>query len=175
MLRWIILLAALLASPAIWAQGWVQSAGTAADFALAGPKGAARIVLAPTDAKVVEHAVRDLAADIARVSGRKPELVTAKEAAAGASAVLVGTLGKSPIADALAASGKLDLSFLFGKWESFVIATVEQPMPGVPRALVIIGSDPRGTAFGIYELSQAIGVSPWTWWADVVPARRDAL
>lgn len=175
MLRRIILLAAFLASPAIWAQTWVQSTGTAADFALAGPAGAARIVVAPTDAKVVGHAVRDLAADIARVSGRAPALVTAKDAAAGVPAVLVGTLGKSPIADALAASGKLDLSALRGTWESFVIATVDQPLPGVPRALAIIGSDPRGTAFGVYELSQTIGVSPWTWWADVAPARRDAL
>ncbi|WP_323141540.1 glycosyl hydrolase 115 family protein [Massilia phyllosphaerae] len=175
MLRRIILLAAFLASPAVWAQTWVQSTGTAADFALAGPAGAARIVVAPTDAKVVGHAVRDLAADIARVSGRAPALFTAKDAGAGAPAVLVGTLGKSPIADALAAGGKLDLSALRGTWESFVIATVDQPLPGVPRALAIIGSDPRGTAFGVYELSQAIGVSPWTWWADVAPARRDAL
>jgi hypothetical protein len=61
-----------------------------------------------------------------------------------------------------------------GAWESFVIATVEQPLPGVARALVIAGSDRRGTAFGIYELSQAIGVSPWYWWADVAPQRRDS-
>jgi hypothetical protein len=175
MLRRIILLVAFLASPAAWAQAWVQSTGTAADFALAGPAGAARIAVAPTDATVVGHAVRDLAADIARVSGRAPALVSATDAAAGAPAVLVGTLGKSPIADALAASGKLDLSALRGTWESFVIATVDQPLPGVPRALAIIGSDPRGTAFGVYELSQAIGVSPWTWWADVAPARRDTL
>jgi len=175
MLRRIILLVAFLASPAAWAQTWVQSTGTAADFALAGPAGAARIVVAPTDAKVVGHAVRDLAADIARVSGRTPALASANDAAAGIPVVLVATLGRSPIADALAASGKLDLSGLRGTWESFVIATVDQPLPGVPRALAIIGSDPRGTAFGVYELAQAIGVSPWTWWADVAPARRDAL
>jgi hypothetical protein len=185
MLRRIALIATLLASQALWAQApaqtWVRSTGTAADFALAGPQGAARIVLAPADAKVVGHAVRDLAADIERVSGRRPALgsvsnATAAAAAdAGAPVVLVGTLGKSPIAEALAASGKLDLSTLRGQWESFVIATVEQPMPGVPRALAIIGSDPRGTAFGVYELSQAIGVSPWTWWADVAPVHRDAL
>jgi len=174
MLRRIVLIATLLACQAAWAQAWVQSTGSAADFALAGPKGAAPIIHAPTDAKVVGHAVRDLAADIERVSGRRPALDTAP-AAEGAPAVLVGTLGKSPIADALAAGGKLDLSGLRGKWESFVIATVEQPMPGVPRALAIIGSDPRGTAFGVYELSQAIGVSPWTWWADVAPAKREAL
>lgn len=174
MLRRIVLMAALLASHAVWAQAWVQSTGAAADFALAGPKGAATIVYATADAKVVGHAVLDLAADIERVSGRMPALGTAVDAG-GAPLVLVGTLGKSPIADALAAGGKLDLSAVRGKWESFVIATVEKPLPGVPRALAIVGSDPRGTAFGVYELSQAIGVSPWTWWADVAPPKRDAL
>jgi hypothetical protein len=48
-------------------------------------------------------------------------------------------------------------------------------LPGVPSALVIVGSDRRGTAFGVYELSQAIGVSPWYWWADVTPAKKSAL
>lgn len=171
----LVLLVALMTGQAAWAQAWVRSHGGAADFALAGPNGAVRIVLAPGDAKAVAHAVRDLAADIERVSGRKPAVQDKADAAAGAPAVLVGTLGRSPLADALAASGKIDLSGLRGQWESFVIATVEQPLPGVPRALAIIGSDPRGTAFGVYELSQAIGVSPWTWWADVAPARKDAL
>jgi len=170
-----VLLVALMTGQSAWAQGWVQTRGGAADFALAGPGGAARIVRAPMDAKVVAHAVHDLAADIERVSGRKPAVEHKADIAVGAPAVLVGTLGRSPLADALAASGKIDLSGLRGQWESFVIATVERPLPSVPRALVIIGSDPRGTAFGVYELAQAIGVSPWTWWADVAPARKDAL
>jgi hypothetical protein len=52
---------------------------------------------------------------------------------------------------------------------------VEQPLPGVARALVIAGSDKRGTIYGIYEVSQQIGVSPWYWWADVAPRHRDTL
>jgi hypothetical protein len=62
-----------------------------------------------------------------------------------------------------------------GKWEAFLIQHVAAPMPGVERALVIAGADKRGTIFGIYELSQQIGVSPWYWWADVPPVQRDAL
>ncbi|HVU22525.1 MAG TPA: glycosyl hydrolase 115 family protein, partial [Opitutus sp.] len=50
-----------------------------------------------------------------------------------------------------------------------------QPLPGVERALVIAGSDKRGTIYGIYEVSQQIGVSPWYWWADAVPEHHDAL
>src|SRR5437773_1764691 len=48
-------------------------------------------------------------------------------------------------------------------------------MPNVEMGLVIVGSDRRGTAFGVYELSQAIGVSPWYWWADVTPDRKSGL
>jgi hypothetical protein len=175
MLRNLLFIATLLACAGAHAQSWVHAAAAPGDFALASAQGATRIVAAPSDAKVVEHAVRDLAADVERVTGRKPDLQSSVDQASGAPAVLVGTLGKSTLADALAASGKLDVSALRGSWESFIIATVEHPLPGVPRALAIIGSDPRGTAYGVYELSQAIGVSPWYWWADVTPTHKDAL
>ncbi|HEY4789418.1 MAG TPA: glycosyl hydrolase 115 family protein, partial [Bacteroidales bacterium] len=62
-----------------------------------------------------------------------------------------------------------------GKWEHFLIQVVEKPMRGVDRALVIVGSDKRGTIYGIYDLSQQIGVSPWYWWADVPVKHKEAL
>jgi len=68
------------------------------------------------------------------------------------------------------AAGKLDVSAIKGKWEGWQVQTLRKPLPGVERALVITGSDKRGTIFGIYEMSEQIGVSPWNWWADV-PAR----
>ena len=55
------------------------------------------------------------------------------------------------------------------------MATVPNPLPNIEMGLVIAGSDRRGTAFGVFELSQAIGVSPWYWWADVPPARHPNL
>jgi hypothetical protein len=170
----ILILAVVHAGAAGAAQKWVAQTGAPGDFVLADREGTATIVFTPTDAKVVDIAAHDLAADIARVTGRVPKV---RENAAGlhGPAVLVGTLGSSPLIDALAAAGKLDVRQLRGAWESFVIATVEQPLPGVARALVIAGSDRRGTAFGVYELSQAIGVSPWYWWADVAPEKKDAL
>ncbi len=75
----------------------------------------------------------------------------------------------------LVTSKKLDISGMAGAWESFVVATVLDPLPGVKRGLVIAGSDRRGTAYGVFTLSEAIGVSPWNWWADVVPRHRNAL
>ena len=96
-------------------------------------------------------------------------------AALGRRAVIVGTLGHSPLVDRLAANGKLDISAIKGKWESFVLQTVANPLPNVASALVIAGSDRRGTAYGALELSEQVGVGPWVWWADVAPTHRDAL
>ncbi|TFW35083.1 glycosyl hydrolase 115 family protein, partial [Massilia horti] len=150
---------------------WVRTERHPGDFVLADASGTATIVFSDEDAKVVRIAARDLAADIEKVTGRRPRVA----GKAASTAVIIGTLGRSALIDKLAGSGKLSVAQLRGAWESFVIATVEQPMPGVQRALVIAGSDPRGTAFGTYELSQAIGVSPWNWWADVTPERKAAL
>jgi hypothetical protein len=130
------------------------------------------IVVDPADAAVVRHAAGDLAADIQTVTAQQP---TVSAAPAGKTAILVGTLGHSQVIDRIVAAKKVDVSRLTGAWESFVIASVDRPLPGVDKALVVIGSDRRGTAFGVYEVAQAMGVSPWAWWADVTPQRRDAL
>ena len=90
-------------------------------------------------------------------------------------AVLIGTIGKSAVIDDLIRRHKLDVSGIAGKWESAISTIVDRPMPGIRRALVIAGSDKRGTIFGIYDLSEQIGVSPWYWWADVRVPHQDAL
>ncbi|EQB12915.1 hypothetical protein RLDS_19250 [Sphingobium lactosutens DS20] len=89
--------------------------------------------------------------------------------------VLIGTLGRSGTIDRLAAAGKIDVAPIADKWESYTIQTVRDPMPGVHEALVIAGSDKRGTIYGIYDLSQNIGVSPWYWWADVPVVKRRSI
>jgi hypothetical protein len=126
------------------------------------------------DSPTVVRAVGDLRADVQRVSGTLP---TVKNSTTGLSttAILVGTLGKSPTIDALVTAGKLDTTGVAGKWESAVIQAVANPVAGVSRALVIAGSDRRGTVYGIYELSQRIGVSPWYWWADVAPTQTKTI
>jgi len=115
----------------------------------------------------VLRAIGDLQADIESATGHRP---TASPMRPGApDLVIVGTLGRNATIDALVASGKLSATDLRGKRESFVITSVDAPLPGVKRALVITGSDKRGTIYGIYELSEQLGVSPWHWWADVPP------
>jgi hypothetical protein len=121
----------------------------------------------------VLRAVRDLQGDIERVTGTRPGLRTAETEAE--TAIIVGTIGHSALIDDLIERGKLDVAEIEGRWESFLMEVVAAPLPGVERALVIAGSDKRGTIYGIYDLSEHIGVSPWYWWADVPVVKRDAL
>ncbi len=122
----------------------------------------------------VVRAAHDLQTDIARVSGSSPAL-THNQAELGANAIIIGTIGKSGLIDELARTGKVDVSPISGKWESFLIQVVSDPLPGVRSALVIAGGDKRGTIYGIYDLSEHMGVSPWYWWADVPIRHNDAL
>jgi hypothetical protein len=134
---------------------------------------ATTILIDNADWPGVIRAAGDLAGDVQRVTGVAPEL-SAGAVKALPHAVVIGTLGKSPLLDGLVRAGRLDVSAISGRWEAFVIAVVDKPLAGVDRAVVIAGSDKRGTIYGIYEVSQQIGVSPWYWWADVPTARRDA-
>ncbi|MDO7876713.1 glycosyl hydrolase 115 family protein [Hymenobacter sp. ASUV-10] len=135
------------------------------DFILAAKGKAATIYASASDWPGVLRAAHDLQADVQRVTKIQP--VFSIEKPAGIEIVIIGTLGKSLLIDQLVQQQKLDVTGIAGKWETFVRQVVEQPMPGVARALVIAGSDKRGTIYGIYDLSQQIGVSPWYWWADV--------
>ncbi|ATC26679.1 hypothetical protein EIB18_02930 [Caulobacter vibrioides] len=141
-------------------------------FQLVGPGVVPTLVVDPADAAVVRHAAQDLSDDIQTVTGQRSAVAATP---AGKTAIFIGTLGQSPLIDQLVAAKRLDVSKLKGAWESFIIASVDRPAPGVDKALVVIGSDRRGAAFGVYEVAQAMGVSPWAWWADVTPQRREAL
>ncbi|MFF1281681.1 glycosyl hydrolase 115 family protein [Streptomyces sp. NPDC058299] len=129
----------------------------------------APVVVSPEDHPGVVRVAGDLRDDLARVTGVRPG------AALGRFPVLLGTIGRSPLIDGLIRSGKLDVTGVRGKWETSLQTVVDRPLPGVERAFVIAGSDPRGTVFGAYDVSYGIGVSPWHWWDDVPPARRAAV
>ncbi len=120
----------------------------------------------------VIRAVKDLRGDISRVTNTEPALST-DTLPSGREIVVVGTLGRSPFIDRLVRERKLDTTGVAGRWEASLRQIVRNPRPGIDRALVIAGSDKRGTIYGIYELSAQIGVSPWYWWADV-PVRRQS-
>ncbi|MGW3646733.1 glycosyl hydrolase 115 family protein [Streptomyces sp. NPDC000878] len=138
---------------------------TGGAFALVG----APVVVSAEDHSGVVRAAADLRDDIERVTGVRPAATVAREV------VLVGTIGRSPLIDGLVRAGKLDVTGIAGRWETSLQTVVEHPMPGVDRAFVIAGSDPRGAIFGVYDVSYGIGVSPWYWWDDVPPVHRDAV
>ena len=146
----------------------------AGDFPLATTRAAAPIYVDANDFPVVRIAADALAGDIEKVTTAKASVFSTAPTA-GDTAVFIGTLGKSQLIDRLVAQKKLDASAIRGQWERYTIATVDNPLPGVRQALVIAGSDRRGTAYGAFSVSESIGVSPWVWWADVTPAHRDSL
>jgi autotransporter-associated beta strand protein len=132
------------------------------------------IYFSATDATVVGVVAAALRDDIQRITGMLP-LLSSNAPTATPAAVFIGTIGKSPLIDGLVAAGKLDVSAIEGQWEAHLAAVVTNPVAGVERALVIAGSDRRGTAFGVFSLSEAIGVSPWYWWGNVPVVQRPAL
>ncbi|MFF3336822.1 glycosyl hydrolase 115 family protein [Streptomyces sp. NPDC002888] len=144
------------------------------DFPLVAGGAAVEVYVDARDDPAVVRAAGDLQADVERVTGVRPALRHTLPARA-ARLVLVGTLGASPVIDRLVAQGRLDVSRVKGRWEASVTQVVDRPAPGVDRALVIAGSDRRGTVYGVYDTSERIGVSPWYWWADVPVERRETL
>jgi hypothetical protein len=149
----------------------VKKPGT---FTLSESGKSAPLVVSSKDFPGVIRVVKHLQADIGRVTNAEPLLSTDKIPAAK-ELVLVGTIGKSNLIDELISGNKLDVSGIKDKWETFLIQVIENPFKNVERALVIAGSDKRGTIFGIYDCSEKIGVSPWYWWADVPVKKQSNL
>ena len=118
--------------------------------------------------KGVKIAIDNLQQDIFNVCGTKPEILTEGN---NKRCVLIGTY-QSPIIQQLIKSKKLNKNELNEKTEKFLLQIITNPCEGVDEALVIAGSDKRGTIYGIYELSRQMGVSPWYWWADVPVAKQ---
>ena len=148
-------------------------------FPVAANGRAAAIYIAPENPETVRVAGEAFASDVERVTGTRPRILTSLAAPLPQDLILVGVLGQSPEIDRLRAAGKLDASGIDGKWESAVTTVVAALpfgiLPGVRSALVIAGSDRRGAAFALFTLSRQMGVSPWTWWADVPVAHHTAI
>jgi hypothetical protein len=86
--------------------------------------------------------------------------------------IVAGTLGKSMVIDQIIRKYKLKTDSIQGRWEAFSIQLISTQTGTI---LLVMGSDRRGTAYGILELSRMIGVSPWKWWADVEPTKRSEI
>ena len=139
---------------------------------LLNPGNRVEIYMDANDCKGVNYAANALVKDILRVSGSKAVLTSdaglKDKDAAGKPTILVGTIGHSAAIDQLIRQKRINGNLLKGKREKFIITMVD-------GQLVIAGSDRRGTIYGIYELSQQMGVSPWYDWADVPVEHHDSI
>jgi hypothetical protein len=147
---------------------------SAGSFSLVEQSRPAAVLVEPGADPAVRHAADGFAADLERVSGHMPARLQDAGSVRGP-VVVAGVLGQSASIDALVQAGKLDVTGLAGQWEAYRQVVLDRPWPGVERALVVIGSDRRGVVFGLYDLSEKIGVSPWYWWADVPVQRKRSL
>lgn len=121
------------------------------------------IYMDANDCRGVSYAANALVRDISKVSGSQATITSNQKAT-----ILVGTIGHSAAIDQLIKQKRINGNLLKGKREKFIITVVN-------NQLVIAGSDRRGTIYGIYELSQQMGVSPWYDWADVPVEHHDSI
>jgi hypothetical protein len=156
-------LAALLMALTAAGQTIVSETARSGAFPLVSAMGAATIVVDDADDALVRKAASLLQQDIEMVSGQKPDITNSLPKK---NMVLVGSL-QSAFIQQLVKAGKLNAGKLKGQWEGYQLQIIKSPFAGVEQALVITGSDRRGTAYGVFELSKQMGVSPWWWWADV--------
>ncbi len=134
----------------------------------------AAVVVSPKDFITVKKAAQLLAGDMLRAGAENAEAVVT-DTPDSRHAVIAGTVGHSRLIDDMIRNGKLDANPIVNGHEQYILSIVENPLPGVKKALVIAGSDRRGTAYGLLSVSEGIGVSPWYWWADVpIKAHKEA-
>ena len=148
------------------AQNYISHSNNTKYFPIVSKNKATEIVVSSDDFAGVKRVASDLQADIEKVTIVKPLLSTDNFLSKNV-IIIIGTIGKSALIDQLVKAKKLKVDSLKGKWETYSIETIENPFPNVKKALVIVGSDKRGTIFGTYDVSEQIGVSPWYFWADV--------
>jgi hypothetical protein len=143
-------------------------------FTISSSGKSAPLLISSDDWPGVIRAFKDLQSDIGKVTSKVPEIYY-DNPQASKEIIIAGTIGKSSLIDKLVKENKIDVSGIAGQWEKFLVQTVQRPFPGVKEALIIAGSDNRGTIYGIYEISKQIGVSPWYWWADVPVLKKNAI
>lgn len=134
----------------------------------------AQMLIDLNDDPGVIRAFNDLQDDILKVTGVKPVMISGKVSGVK-NVIIAGTIGKSKLIDKLISKKVINADELKGKWEKFIIKTVRNPLPGIENALIIAGSDKRGAIYGVYDLSEQMGVSPWYWWADVPVKKKESI
>lgn len=145
----------------------------AQDFSFTDKEKGLQIVYSREGPKLDSIAAHLLANDIRSVTGDRPAVITDVAKAKG-NVIVIGNIS-APLIQQLAGKQAELKNVLQGKWECFALKVIDKPTNNIAKAFVIAGSDPRGTAFGVFTLSQKLGVSPWYWWADVSVKQQKTL
>ncbi|MEB2774672.1 glycosyl hydrolase 115 family protein [Algoriphagus sp. D3-2-R+10] len=140
-------------------------------FIITSPQITSQIVLDNEEAPVVHTAAAIFAQDVFSVSGQLPEIVHNSVAKYQ---IKAGTFGVNSSFDLESRESGIDVDVLKSKWEGYCIKGNVDAGNG-NKTLYVVGSNPRGTAYGLLEISRMIGVSPWVWWADVSPEKKEIL
>jgi len=151
-------------------QSLVTEKNDSATFPLITSSQIASIYIDQNDDWLVRKVASLLQNDIELVTGKKAKIIS-KLPSNAKSIIVIGTISRSSTIDKLVKERKLNTDELKDKWECFKLESIERPFNGIENALVIVGSDKRGSAYGVFEFSQQLGISPWYWWADV-PAKK---
>lgn len=141
-------------------------------FSVVSANATATICVDDSDYTLVKKAAAFLQQDIEKVTQKKPAVINSLSSPVK-NIIIIGSVDGSRFIRRLIDNGKFHADSLQGKWEAYQLQVVHHPFPGVDNALVIAGSDRRGTAYGVFTLSRQMGVSPWYWWADV-PVKQKA-
>ena len=158
----------------IYSQNFVTEKNDAGAFPIVTTSQTTSIYVDPTDDWLLHKAASLLQNDIEMVTGKKAEIISNIPSSIK-NIIIIGTVDKSSLIKKLLRTKKINVDSIKGKWETFKLQTLNNPLPGIQNAFVIVSSDKRGAAYGVFELSEQIGVSPWYWWADVPVKKRDEI
>ncbi len=150
----------------IYAQNFIAEKNVNDDFPILTASQTTSIYVDENDDWLVHKAASLLQNDIEMVTGKKPELISSLSSSIK-NIIIIGTINGSSTIKKFIAEKKLNVDDINGKWEAFKLQTISNPNKDIQNALVIVGSDKRGAAYGTFTLSEELGVSPWYWWADV--------
>lgn len=142
-------------------------------FTLVDAQTQVQIIYDPQGPALDSIAAHLLAQDIARVSGVMPKVMTEVAQAQG-QVIILGSIQSALVRGVLPDTTSF-IKQLTGQWERYAIQVIANPTDHIQQACIITGSDRRGTAYGVFALSEKIGVSPWYWWADVPVAKQNPL
>ena len=156
----------IFCSGGTYAQSFVSAVWQKEDFTIADRTNASSIYTDSNDDWLIQKTASLFQNDIEKVTGKKAAVLHQIPAAAG-NLIIIGTINKSRVLRQLIDAKKINVDSISNQWEAYQIKIVDHPFNGIGKALVIAGSDKRGTAYGVFELSKRMGVSPWYWWADV--------